>query len=474
MLANAATYNDAWQNCLSELKTKTTEQEFAQWFLPIEPLEFDGVRLRIKVPNRNFAKTIEDNYSQVLKPIIAQLFGRDTRLYYAIPKDNPKNDNSIVVPSVGGTATPEPQFTQPTDTSNIRNPFVIPGINRLRIDPQLNRNYTFDNFIEGECNRLVRSAAMSISVNPGSHTPFNPLYIYGDSGLGKTHVAHAIGNEVRQRFPELQVLYVAMSKFQAQFQAATLNHDVPNFIHYYQAVDVLILDDIQELSGKPGTQNAFFNIFNHLQMSGKQLVLISDKPPVELKDIEERLLTRFKWGLSAEIRIPDYETKIKIIRTKANQLNADIPSEVVSYLAENISANIREIEGAISSLVANATFMNKRITTTLAKEVLKVYVSMYQKEITIDHIIDTVCAEMNVDRERMNSSERTREVAIARQLAMFLAKKHTKQPLTNIGAAIGGRNHATVLHSCKTISNLMDTEKMFRQQVEQIEKIILS
>ena len=470
MLANAATYNDAWQDCLREVKLKTSAEEFSKWFLPIEPLEFDGERLRIKVPDRDFARMIEDNYSQVLKPIIAQLFGRETRLFYAIPKNN----HPITVQSESDVSAPEHTFSQPTDTSNIRNPFVIPGINRLRIEPQLNKNYTFDNFIEGECNRLVRSAAVSVSVSPGSHTPFNPLYIYGDSGLGKTHVAHAIGNEVRQRFPELQVLYVAMSKFQAQFQAATLNHDVPNFIHYYQAVDVLILDDIQELSGKPGTQNAFFNIFNHLQMSGKQLVLISDKPPVELKDIEERLLTRFKWGLSAEIRIPDYETKIKIIRAKAHQMNADIPDEVVAYLAEHISANIREIEGAISSLVANSTFMNKRITTTLAKEVLKVYVSMYQKEITVEHIIATVCDHMNVDRERLNSSERTREVAIARQLAMFLAKKHTKQPLTNIGAAIGGRNHATVLHSCKTISNLMDTEKIFRQQVEQIEKMLLS
>ena len=470
MLANAATYNDAWQSCLTELKAKTSAEEFAKWFLPIEPLEFDGERLRIKVPDRDFARTIEDNYSQVLKPIIAQLFGSDTRLFYAIPKSN----HPIAVPSESDATTTEHTFSPQTDTSNIRNPFVIPGINRLRIEPQLNKSYTFDNFVEGECNRLVRSAAMSVSVNPGSHTPFNPLYIYGDSGLGKTHAAHAIGNEVRQRFPELQVLYVAMSKFQAQFQAATINHDVPNFIHYYQAVDVLILDDIQELSGKPGTQNAFFNIFNHLQMSGKQLVLISDKPPVELKDIEERLLTRFKWGLSAEIRIPDYETKVKIIQKKAAQLNANIPDDVVYYLAEHISANIREIEGAISSLIANATFMNKRITNTLAKEVLKVYVSMYQKEITIDRILDVVCEHMNVDRERMASSERTRDVAIARQLAMYLAKKHTKQPLTNIGAAIGGRNHATVLHSCKTISNLMDTEKLFRQQVEQIEKILLS
>ena len=470
MLANATTYTDAWQNCLSELKEKTSAEEFVQWFLPIEPLKFDGEQLQIKVPNQEFVTAIENKYSQVLKPIIAQLFGNNIRLLYAIPRNN----HHVAISAPGSDVTAEPKFSPQTDTSNIRNPFVIPGINRIRIEPQLNKEYTFDNFIEGECNRLVRSAGMSVSVNPGHHTPFNPLYIYGDSGLGKTHVAHAIGNEVRQRFPELQVLYVAMSKFQAQFQAATINHDIPNFIHYYQAVDVLILDDIQELSGKAGTQNAFFNIFNHLQMSGKQLVLISDKPPVELKDIEERLLTRFKWGLSAEIKVPDYDTKVKIIKTKAQHLNADIPEDVVCYLAENISANIREIEGAISSLIANATFMNKRITISLAKEILKVYVSLYQKEITIDNILEVICAEMNVDRERLNSSERTREVAIARQLAMYLAKKHTKQPLAAIGAAIGGRNHATVLHSCKTITNLMDTEKIFRQQVEKIEKTLLS
>ena len=470
MFAGATTYNDAWQNCLNAVKAQTSAEEFDKWFVPVEFLEFDGERLRIKVPDRDFAKVIETHYSQVLKPIIAELFGSSTRLYSAIPK----SDHQIAVPSESDATATDHKFSAQTDTSNIRNPFVIPGINRIRIEPQLNKEYTFDNFIEGECNRLVRSVSMSVSVNPGNHTPFNPLYIYGDSGLGKTHLAHAIGNEVRQRFPELQVLYVAMNKFQAQFQAATINKEIPNFINFYQMVDVLILDDIQELSGKVGTQNAFFNIFNHLQMAGKQLVLISDKPPVELKDIEERLLTRFKWGLSAEIRIPDYDTKVKIIKAKAEHLNVEIPEEVVKYLAEHISANIREIEGAISSLIANATYMNKRITISLAKEILKVYVSLYQKEITIDHIIDVVCAEMELDKERMNSSERTREVAIARQLAMFLAKKHTKQPLTTIGAAIGGRNHATVLHSCKTISNLMDTDKMFRQQVEHIEKAVLA
>ena len=464
---NSATYNDAWQNCLSQLRLQTSAEEFTKWFLPIVPLEFDGTMLRLRVPSKSFAEEIENNYIRILRPLIAETFGQQTRIRYAIPK----SDVQTQIPSESNASVSMPSFTtMQTNTANIRNPFIIPGINKLRIDPQLNKNYTFSNFIEGECNRLVRSASMSVAVNPGNNTPFNPLYIYGDSGLGKTHVAQAIGNEIRLRHPELQVLYVAMSKFQAQYQAATINKEIPDFIHYYQAVDVLILDDIQELAGKPGTQNAFFNIFNHLQMSGKQLVLISDKPPVELKDIEERLLTRFKWGLSAQIMIPDYQTKIKIIKAKAEHLNAQIPEDVVLYLADNISANIREIEGAISSLVANTSFMGKRITISLAKEILKGYVSLYQKEITIEHIIDIVCREMNIDKERLNSSERTREVAIARQLAMYLAKQHTKAPLTAIGAAIGGRNHATVLHSCKTISNLMDTDKAFQRQVTEIER----
>ncbi len=467
MQASTATYNDAWQNCLSQLKAQTSAEEFAKWFLPIVPLEFNGTTLRLRVPSKNFVQEIESNYIRVLKPLIAQLYGRQTKLSYAVPK----SDVAAAIPSAADANTSERVPAQ-IDPANIPNPFAIPGIKRVEIVPQLNKDYTFSNFIEGECNRLVRSAGLAVAVSPGNKTPFNPLYIYGDSGLGKTHVAQAIGNEVRMRHPELRIQYVAMNKFQAQYQTATVGKTIPDFIHYYQSVDVLILDDIQELSGKPGTQNAFFNIFNHLQMSGKQLVLISDKPPVELKDIEERLLTRFKWGLSAQIQMPDFQTKIKIIKAKASRLEAEIPEDVVVYLAENICANIREIEGAISSLVANSSFMGKKITTSLAKDILKGYVSTYQKEVTIESIIDVVCDHLSIDKSRLNSSERTREVAMARQLAMYLAKQHTKSPLTAIGAAIGGRNHATVMHSCRTISNLMDTDKAFRQQVEEIEKIV--
>ena len=317
----------------------------------------------------------------------------------------------------------------------------------------------------------MRSTGMAVALNPGK-TPFNPLYIYGCSGLGKTHLAQAIGAEVRQRFPGLQVLYVSMNKFQAQYTTALFNNEINDFIHFYQMVDVLIIDDIQELAGKRSTQNAFFNIFNHLQLSGKQLIRTSDKPPVELKDIDERLLTRFKWGLAAELEIPDYQTKLKIIRSKVAKLGADIGDDVIEYLADNIRANVREIEGALKSLVANAQVLGKRITVTLAREILKIYVQFNQKEITIDTIKAVVCESLGVTPENFASSRRTREIAQARQIAMYLSKKYTKLPLTVIGSTIGGRNHATVLHSCKQITNLLETDKAFKQQMEDIERRI--
>ena len=468
MLTTSVAYKDAWQNCLSQIQAQTSAEEFAKWFLPIVPLEFDGSKLRLRVPSKTFVDKIEGQYINVLRPLIAESFGYQTRLCYAVPK----SEQPTIASATDNNSQSIPNRIDPT---KIQNPVTIPGIPRPipRFDPQLNHNYTFENFIEGECNRLVRSASMAVAVNPGSSTPFNPLYIYGDSGLGKTHVAQAIGNEISMRHPELQVLYVAMSKFQSQFQAATIEKNIPNFIHFYQGVDVLILDDIQELSGKPGTQNAFFNIFNHLQMSGKQLVLISDKPPVELKDIEERLLTRFKWGLSAYLSVPDYETKVKIIRAKAQRLGAHIPEDVVTYLAENISANVREIEGALSSLIANASFLGRKITISLAKDILKVYVKLTQREITIDHIVKIVCDYYGIDLDTFNSAKRTRDVAQARQVAMYLSKQHTKAPLTVIGSSIGGRNHATVLHSCKAVADMIDTDKTFKAQIEEIERMVL-
>jgi chromosomal replication initiator protein len=467
-MANSHTYGELWQTCLNRIKQQTSQEEFARWFEPIKPLGFDGTNLKLKVPNESYVSHIEKNYlKQFFAKIIYEYYGRQARVLYAVPNSN---EQSSVAVSADTTAIS--RFTAQSDTANIKNPFVIPGVRRMVIDPQLNAKYTFSTHIEGECNRLARSAGLTVALTPGS-SPFNPLYIYGASGLGKTHIVQAIGHEVRERHPELQVLYVSTNKFMAQFQTAYKNGELNDFIKFYQAIDVLIIDDIQELTGRTGTQNVFFNIFNHLQLSGKQLILTSDKPPVELKDIEQRLLTRFKWGLSAQLNIPDYDTKVKIIRAKAQRLGTNIPEDVVTYLAENISANVREIEGALSSLIANASFLGRKITISLAKDILKVYVKLTQREITIDHIVNVVCEYYNIELDTFNSAKRTRDVAQARQVAMYLAKQHTKAPLTVIGSSIGGRNHATVLHSCKAVADMMDTDKQFKMQIEEIERIVL-
>lgn len=466
-MANSHTYGEVWQICLDRIKQQTSQEEFARWFEPIKPLAFDGTHLKLKVPNESYVSHIEKNYlKQFFAQIIYQLYGKQTRVLYAVP--NSMEQQSV---PVNADTTAISQFTTQSDTANIKNPFVIPGLKRITIDPQLNAKYTFSTHVEGECNRLARSAGLTVALTPGS-SPFNPLYIYGASGLGKTHIVQAIGHEVRERHPELQVLYVSTNKFMAQFQTAYKNGELNDFIRFYQMIDVLIIDDIQELTGRSGTQNVFFNIFNHLQMANKQIILTSDKPPVELKDIEQRLLTRFKWGLSAKIDTPDYETKVKIIHSKAEGMGITLTEEVVTYLADNISANIREIEGALLSLKANANYLGRRISTSLAKEVLKVYVQMNHKEISIARITEIVCQYYDIDEQDFNSSKRTREVAQARQIAMYLAKQHTKAPLAAIGAAIGGRNHATVLHSCKTVSNMIETDKIFKSQIDELEKII--
>lgn len=475
MVINTTSYSDMWQNCLSEIRQQTSQEEFVKWFKPIVPVNFDGTTLQLRVPNEMYVYHIEKHYIPFLRPIIYQTFGQKTRLRYSIP--NTEARHAAGHTQANGAEQPQTdcKYNNQTNPADIKNPYAIPGMPRkIVIDSQLNPNYTFETFIEGDCNRLARSAGMSIAINPG-HTAYNPLYVFGDSGLGKTHVAQAIGMEIKQRHPDLQVLYVPMNKFQAQYTSAVLRKEVNDFIHFYQMIDVLIIDDIQELSGnKESTQNAFFNIFNHLQLSGKQLILTSDKRPVELSDINDRLLTRFRWGLAAELQSPDYETKVKIIRSKAARLGAEIPDDVIEYFAENINANIREIEGALSSLLANSTLLGRKITVPLAKEILKVYVKVTQKEITIDHIRNVVCQYLNVDQSVLDSSKRTREVAQARQIAMYLCKQHTKAPLTAIGAAIGGKNHATVLHACKTVANLIETDKAFHQLIEEIERKVLA
>ncbi len=469
MLSRSIKYDPKWVDCLERIKNQTTEEEFVRWIKPIVPMEYDGDRLRLGVPNKGHVDQIESKYIKLLQPIVWALYGEQTRICYAVPKNDSSTTTTAINGEVSGVGS---TFSSQTTTANIKNPFVIPGLRKINIDPNLNAKYRFDSFIEGECNKLSRSAGLAVADSPGNN-PFNPLYIYGNSGLGKTHLVQAIGHEIRERHPHLQVLYVSMNKFQAQFQTAYKNREIPDFIHFYQTIDVLIIDDIQELTGKPGTQNAFFNIFNHLQLGGKQIILTSDKSPVELKDIEERLLTRFKWGFATQIEQPNYETKYQIIECKAQRNNSAIPSTVVEYLANNIMSNVREIEGALSAIVAHAKFLGRKVTITLARDILKSYVRFNHKEVSIDMILSVVCRTFEVTLEALNSSKRTRDLAQARQVAMYLSKQHTKSSLSMIGAAVGGRNHSTVLHSCKAVTNLMETDKQFKMMVEGVTQEIL-
>ncbi len=363
----------------------------------------------------------------------------------------------------------EVNFPPVSKNTELRNPFVIPGIRNLKIESQLNANYSFENFLEGDSNRLARSAGLAVANKPGG-TSFNPLLIFGGVGLGKTHLAHAIGVEIKDKYPEKTVLYISAEIFTQQYIDSVLKNTRNDFIHFYQLIDVLIIDDVQFLSGKTGTQDVFFHIFNYLHQNGKQVILTSDKAPIDMQDIEQRLLSRFKWGLSAELHQPDYETRVSILKNILYRDGVDMPDEIVEYVAKNIKTNVRELEGAIISLIAQSSFNKKEITVDLAKQIVEKFVKNVKREISIDFIQKVVSEYFQLDIDILQSKTRKRHVVQARQLAMFFAKKFTKNSLANIGSQIGDRDHATVLHACKTVDNLVTTDKQFKKFVEDINK----
>ncbi|HEX9601131.1 MAG TPA: chromosomal replication initiator protein DnaA, partial [Mariniflexile sp.] len=351
----------------------------------------------------------------------------------------------------------------------LRNPFVIPGIRNVKIESQLNPNYSFENFLEGDSNRLARSAGLAVASKPGG-TSFNPLLIFGGVGLGKTHLAHAIGVDIKDKYPEKTVLYISAEKFTQQYIDSVKKNNRNDFIHFYQIIDVLIIDDVQFLSGKTGTQDVFFHIFNHLHQNGKQVILTSDKAPVDMQDIEQRLLSRFKWGLSAELQTPDFETRVSILKNKLYRDGVDMPDDIIEYVAKNIKSNVRELEGAIISLIAQSSFNKKEITIDLARIIVEKFVKNTKREVSIDYIQKVVSDYFQMDIDTLQSKTRKRHIVQARQLAMFFAKKFTKASLASIGSQIGKRDHATVLHACKTVDNLSTTDKQFRKYVEDITK----
>ena len=470
-------YKEIWENCLNIIKSNVSHQNFKTWFKPIIPISIKSNILTIQVPSQFFYEWLEENYITLLKKTIKKELGKDGHLEYHILLENSSLSKPYVskIPSKYQEPIKNNPVNMPINISetSIRNPFVIPGLQKININPQLNTSYTFDSFIEGECNRLARSAGYAVSQNPGG-TSFNPLFIYGSGGLGKTHLANAIGIQVKNIFPEKTVLYVSADKFQTQFVDAIMDNRKNDFVHFYQSIEVLIIDDVQFLSGKEKTQDVFFHIFNHLHQNEKQIILTSDKPPVDIAGMEQRLLSRFKWGLSADLQCPGLETRLAILKNKIKKDGIDIPYEVIEYIAYSITTNIRELEGALISLLAQSSLNKKEITIELAKNMLDKFVKNTVREVSIDYIQKVICDYFDIPIDVMKSKTRKREIVQCRQLAMFFSKQLTKSSLAMIGKYCGNKDHATVLHACKTVNNLADTDKRFKGYIADLEKKLTS
>jgi chromosomal replication initiator protein len=464
-----------WENCLAVIKDNIPSASFTTWFEPIVPVKLTDEVLTIQVPSLFFYEHIEEHYIDILGKTLRREIGTKAKLEYVVVMERSsapdEQSTTIKFPTSNRTDLRNRPVQMPINNNerpDIRNPFVIPGIKKLNVDPQLNPEYTFENYVEGECNRLARSASMAVAKKPGK-TAFNPLFIYGNSGLGKTHLAQAIGIEVKKNMPEKTVLYVNANKFQTQFTESVRCGSQNDFLHFYQMIDVLIIDDVQEFAGKLKTQNTFFHIFNQLHQSGKQIILTSDKAPVELVGMEDRLLSRFKWGLSADLQFPDFDTRTSILRQKIYNDGVTLPEDVVNYIAGNVVNNIRELEGALISLLAQATLNRKEITFDSAKEVIDKLVKKTQHEISVESIQKAVCDYFGIEVNALHSKTRKREIVQARQIAMYFSKSMTNSSLSTIGAKIGNKDHATVLHACKTINNLIETDKELQKQIRDIE-----
>ena len=464
---------EIWNNCLSVIKDNVTEEAYKTWFEPIVPVSLENNLFILQVPSPFFAEFLDEHHLNLLKPVIKRFAGEKVKLAYKLPVDSSASNGTMTVPSSNRSVPKNPIGQPPPQrlSDGPINPFVIPGLKKLLNDTPTNENYTFDNFIEGDCNRLARSAGMKIAKEPGK-TAFNPLVIYSGTGLGKTHLCHAIGLETKRLHPEKTVLYVQAEQLSTQYVTANKNNNRPDFINFYQMIDVLIIDDIQFLAGKAGTQDVFFHIFNHLQQNNKQIVITSDKFPSELQGMEDRLLSRFKWGLAADLQAPDLSTRTSIIREKLYDNGITFPDEVVQYIASNVRNNIRELEGVMNSLMAQSLLNKRAVTLEMAQQIIDRFVRNTVKEVSVEYIINIVCEYFKISPEQLALKTRKRQVVQARQIAMYLAKKYSNASLAAIGQQCGKKDHATVHHACKTIANQLETDKQFKVMFADIEKKI--
>lgn len=458
-----------WNECLRVIEQHVNEQSFSTWFKPINPVKLEGTSLTIQVPSQFFYEWLEDNYVQELKIAIKTTLGQSGRLEYAVVVDRGNSSNQPYVvsfPQGNSGNNKKPQAIVEPD----KTPFEMKSLNAEALtNSNLNPTYTFTTYIEGDCNRLARSAGFAVATKPGI-TSFNPLMVYGGVGLGKTHLVQAIGNEIKNGPENKFVLYVSSEKFVNQFMDSIKDGNVKSFTNFYMQVDVLIIDDIQFLAGKDRTQEMFFHIFNHLHQSKKQIIMTSDCPPRDLKGLEERLLSRFKWGLTADLQMPDFETRVAIIRRKMQSEGIIIPDDVVEYLAYTVDTNVRELEGILISLIAHASLNRVEISLELAKTVMKNIIKDIETEVGVDFIQKTVSEYYGIALDDLKAKTRKKEIVTARQVAMYFCKEFTNHSLKSIGYHFGGRDHSTVIHAVQNVNDFMETDSSFRTAVLELKK----
>ncbi|MBP3191996.1 chromosomal replication initiator protein DnaA [Natronogracilivirga saccharolytica] len=475
------TAGEVWGRCLEIIRDNINHQKYKSWFQPIKPVALDGKTLTIQVPSQFWYEWLEEHYYNIMRSTIARILGEGARFEYSIVLEKAEQDNddlAVRMPqrssppaqeSEGQTGNPAYGFDSSYSTEAIQNPFVIPGIRKHKIDPNLNENYVFSQFIEGDCNRLARSAAIAIAENPGKNS-FNPFFVYGGVGLGKTHLIQSIGNKIRQDFgDEFSVLYISSDQFTNEFVHAIRNNRAREFSMFYRNIDVLIIDDIQFFSGKEKTQEEFFHIFNALHQDGKQIIMTSDRAPKDIQDIEERLISRFNWGLSTDLQMPDYETRYAILEKKSLENGIEFEGEIFEFIAHNFKSSVRDLQGAIIKLLATASLQKiDNIDLTMAKRILKDLIKETKKHISIEDIQKMVCDYFGIDPNKVREKTRKQEIVEARQIAMYLSKTMTKSSLKTIGLQFGGRDHSTVIHAINAVEDRQETSPKFRQVVKDI------
>ena len=418
--------------------------------------------LLVQVPSALVYEYLEEHYVDLLKKVLVRVFGNGVLLSYRVVIDKTNNLTQDFESEKEDGVMPK------VSRNNVnQSPTILDSV-KPDLDPQLNPQQTFASFIEGESNKLPRALGLSIAENPNT-TQFNPMFIFGPSGCGKTHLINAIGVKIKQLYPQKRVLYISARLFQVQYTNAVRQNTVNDFINFYQSIDVLIIDDVQEWMTAKSTQDTFFHIFNHLFRNGKRIVLASDRPPVDLKGMNERLITRFACGLIAELESPDEQLRVDVLRSLVHREGLDIPEDVIQFIACTANGSVRDLQGVVNSLLAYSVVYNSNIDMRLAERVIKRAVKVDNHPLTIDDIIEKVCNHYNVTANEVNSKSRKRELVVARQVSMYLAQKYTKMPTSRIGKLIGGRDHSTVLHSCTQVSERLKIDKSFSNEISSIE-----